>query len=383
MPSVHHRLIAALLAALPALPIAAPASGQTLHVSVTADSARSPRQVLPLGAKANLKIAVGNEGKAVSGPIKLTVEPAGLTIMAGQGWRLEAGNAVAEIARLKPGERIERALPLKVERAATDAEARIVRIVARGPGEQTASAEIKLMVADCVGAYRNRLAALRASLTQQVRDAAEAMRKADPALPASRLFAFTNARNAEIRNAERLAASFAARRGGDAEMATEWFRYIIARWISELNAFAGQAYNPGLCANNYYQLAGYRQGLLPITKHIDTIHAAAAAAIAAAREATGAESAEELAALAARVARNGAVDSSGASDSVFGALGAVRATFLRERKASPEEMQQLSLVETAAWLDDADRRGQKLAQTIEQVLSTLASAQKETCICSQ
>jgi len=378
-----HRVLAVLLAALP---FAAPASGQTLQLSVTTNSASAQRQVLPLGATAMLKITVRNEGPATTGPVKLTAEPAGLAIVTGKSWRLDDGNAVAEIARLKAGERVERTLRLKVEKAGTAAEARIVRIAALGPGEQTASAEIELSVADCVGAYRNRLAVLRSNLALQVRDAADELRKPDPSLPPGRLFALTNARNTEIRKAERLAASFAARRGGDAEMATEWFRYIIARWVSELNAFAGQAYNPGLCANNYYQISGYRQGLQPITKRIDAIHAAASAALAAAREAIGAEPEDEIAALVTRVAHpdehSNESNSEEPAASIFDALKAARA-WLRERKLSSEEARQLSLVETAAWLNVADRRAQKLAQAIEQVLSTLATAQKETCICAQ
>jgi hypothetical protein len=42
----------------------------------------------------------------------------------------------------------------------------------------------------------------------------------------------------------------------------------------------------------------------------------------------------------------------------------------------------LSLVETAAWLAEADRRGQVLVLAIEQTLSAISAAHKESCVCA-
>jgi hypothetical protein len=376
----HHFRIAAIVAFALA---SGPTLGQTIEVAVMANGGATKAQPLPVGATPVFTVTLRNGASGTAGPIKLVANLAGLTLVAGQGWRVEGGDGVAEVAGIAPGERVERTLPLKVDRAPLQAEERLVRVEARWADGKTAAGEIKLQIADCVGAYRERLATLRTSLVQKVRDAAEETRRPDPALPGSRLFAPTGARGNELRNAERLAASFAARRGGDAEMATEWFRFMIARWISELNAYASQGYNPGLCANNYYQIAGYRQGLLPITKRIETIRAAALDAAKAAREATGAEEGDNLAGLALRATQNSPAESLGGQKDPFSALAAANAAWLRERKLSAEELQRLSLIETAAWLDAADRRAQTLAQAIDTVLSNLASAQKESCICSQ
>jgi hypothetical protein len=361
----------------------APALGQSLDVSISANGSAAKARPQPVGATTVLTIAVRNGAGSVAGPIKLTASLAGLTLVAGDGWRTDGRDAIAEIARLAPSEQVERVLRLKVEQAPLHAEERVVRIEARTSDDRIAGGEFKLVVADCVGAYREKLAMLRSDLVQKVRDAAENMRKPDPALPASRLFAPTGARNTKLRDAERLAVSFAARRGGDAEMATEWFRFMIARWISELNAYAGQGYNPGLCANNYYQIAGYRQGLLPITKRIEAIHAAARDAAEAAREAIGAEASDDLVGLVQRALRDSPDNSIEGQKEPFAALAAANAIWQRERRLHAEELQRLSLVETAAWLKAVDRRAQALAQAIEAVLSNLASAQKDSCVCAQ
>ena len=114
-----------------------------------------------------------------------------------------------------------------------------------------------------------------------------------PRCPAPAFFPATGARSGDIANAERLAATLALRQGGDPQMATEWFQFIIQRWTSELTLYSNQSAAPGLCANNYYQIAGYRQGLMPITNRIESIRVAADRALVVAREAAKSEGADE------------------------------------------------------------------------------------------
>lgn len=375
------RSIAACSIALAVAMGTSPASAQTLEVAVTANGAAAKPQPLPVGATASLTIVVRNEGARDIGPVVLSAQTGGLLVADEQDWRFEESRAVVEISRLAAGARAERPLRLTVARALFDPVERRIRIEARS-ADETAAAETSISIADCVGAYRERLRPLRAGLTQAVRDAADELRKSDPALPAGRLFPATGARGGELRNAERLAASFAARRGGDAEMATEWFRYMIARWVLELNAFASQPPNPGLCANNYYQIAGYRQGLLPITKRIDSIREAAASALAAAREADGADANEDIASLVRRLLKEGTAESAAEDLAIFPALSEARKTFARGRRLSPEEQRKFSLAETAAWLDDANRRGRKLAEAIERILSAVTVAHRKSCLCA-
>jgi hypothetical protein len=240
--------------------------------------------------------------------------------------------------------------------------------------------EAEFSVADCVGAYREKLGALRADLLQPVREAADALRKPDAALPAGRLYPATGARKGELLDAERYAATFAAYRGADPQMATEWFRFLIQRFASEINAYTNQAPNPGMCASNYYQIAGYRQGLTPITNRIAAVHSAAQSAIGAARDAIKADEGDDLAALVRRLSGSSGANSEDANaPTPFGGLAALRAP---GRERSKEELLALSLTETAAWLSEADRRSQALRQAIDQVLTTIADTHRESCVCA-
>jgi len=239
----------------------------------------------------------------------------------------------------------------------------------------------ELSIADCAGAYRGKLEALRATLSQPARDAADETRRSDPALPASRQFPPTGARSGDLARAERFAANFAARRGADPQMSTEWFRFLLQRWASELNAYAGQSANPGICANNYYQIAGYRQGLLPVSKHIEATRAAAAAALEAARK-EAATDADSVEAIVRFLAKSTGLEINPENAGALMVLAEARTLMRADRKVEADMIRKFSLAETAAWLAEADRRGQNLVQSIDQVLSTIANTHKESCVCA-
>jgi hypothetical protein len=281
---------------------------------------------------------------------------------------------------------MERLLRLKVERATLQPEKQRLRAEARLPGGESALTEVELTVTDCVGAYREKLAVLRGGLLQKVRDMATALHRPDLALPAGRLFPSTGARSGELANAERLAGAFAARHGGDPQMATEWFQFLILRLASELTAYSNQSPAPGLCANNYYQIAGYRQGLLPISNRIDAVRLAAERALSAAREATKAESRDEdLAMLVQRATADLATTANGGETSArtpLAALAAARGELANAPRMEPDVLRALSLVETAAWLAETDRRGQALTRAIDEVLVAISTAHKESCVCA-
>jgi hypothetical protein len=364
----------------------APAAAQSLEVVVTPLGRAAKGLPLPIGATPNVAVAVRNGDKRTVGPVVLTARPEGLTAVVTQGWRTESGGVTTEIARISAGERAERTLRLKVERATLAPTKLRLRVEARAPDGTTASAEVELTVADCVGAYREKLAVLRSGLLQGVRDAAAALHRPDPSLPAGRLFPATGARAGELVTAERFANAFAARRGGDPQMATEWFQFLILRLISELTAYSNQSPAPGLCANNYYQIAGYRHGLVPITNRIEAMHTAAERALSAAREATKAETADEdLSALVQRATKDFSPNANGDETNArppLALLAVAREAFLRAPKPEPDALRALSLAETAAWLAETDRRGQALARAIEEVLAAIGTAHKESCVCA-
>lgn len=368
------------LAVIGVLLCGAEARAQQFELTVTPTGSAASGRPLPVGAMPVVKILLRNAGSKSIGPIELIARFNELAPVKIEGWRLADWTLRTAITAVPPNTQIERELRLRVENAPTETAMVTVTVEANGPDGRVVSGVTELSIADCAGAYRSKLGALRATLSQPARDAADEIRRSDPALPNSRQFPPTGARSGELARAERLAAKFAARRGADPQMSTEWFRFLLQRWASELNAYAGQSANPGICANNYYQIAGYRQGLLPVTKHIEATQAAATAALEAARKETaaGADSVESIVRLlaeAAEVEIN--LDNAGALSALADAP-----AMLRDHKPDADMIRKFSLAETAAWLVEADRRGQKLVQAIEQVLSTITNAHKESCVCA-
>ena len=365
------------LCALAILLPAAPLHAQPLELTLTPTGRNASGRPLPVGATPGLTIAVRNSGAEALGPVELTVRLDGLAAEKAEDWRIEDGALRTALKSIAAGATAERLLRLRVGTAPFAASSARVSVEAKGPGGSAAAGEAELRVADCAGAYRARLATLRENLAQPVRDAADEMRRSDPALPAARQFPPAGKRGSELARVEQLAAKFAARRGADPQLATEWFRFLLQRWASELNAYAGQAANPGLCANNYYQIAGYRQGLLPITKHIDATRLAAEKALELARKEAGRE-AGGIDEIVGALLQSAKIEAPANGTSALAALAGLR----DGRRLEPELVQKLSVAETAAWLAETDRRGQKLVQAIEQVLATIATAHKETCVCA-
>jgi hypothetical protein len=354
------------------------ALAQQLEVKVTSEGSAASGRPLPVGARPTVEISVRNRRAKSIGPVELSVRSE-LAADKTEGWTLENGTLKTTIKNVAAGARVERELRLRVDKAPTEAAKIKVTIEARGPDGRKVESETELTVADCAGAYRAKLEALRATISQPMHDAADEMRRADPFLPDGRQFPATGARSGDLARAERLAARFAARKGADPQMSTEWFRYLLLRWASELNAYTGQAPNPGICANNYYQIAGYRQGLLPITRHIDATHAAAETALAAARKEAAVETGD-VQELVQALQKEAEINK---ADDKLGPLSLLADARARSRGRFDAALaRKFSLAETAAWLAEADLRGQKLAQSIERILSTISTAHKESCNCA-
>jgi hypothetical protein len=364
--------------------MAVPAAAQSVEVVLNPLGSAAKNRPLPVGAMPGVSVTIRNRGNRPIGPIALTAKSDGLAPVSVPGWRVESGRFVGEVPRLGGGERVERPLRFKVERAPLQSTSQKLRVEARVSGGDNVAVDVELLVADCVGAYREKLAVLRTGLLQNVREAAEKLRGFDPSLPGARLFPSTGARSGDLANAERLAAAFAARKGSDPQMATEWFQFIVQRWISELTLYSNQTAAPGLCANNYYQIAGYRQGLTPITGRIESTRAAADRALVIAREAAKSEGADETLAVVTQRAIKIAMPGAESDDAVRQPIEALAAASnsLRGTSADPNVLRTLSLVETAAWLADADQRGQAVRRAIEDVLSAIGAAHKESCVCA-
>jgi len=371
--------LAVLIAA--AILVSSPPALADIEVAVIPQGNAAKERPLPNGSAASVLISVRNTGKDALARADVIAQFDGFVPATTEVWRVKGTTATFSIERLPAGGQTERILRMSVANAPLVATKRNVSVEIRAKDGALATGEAQILIADCAGAFRSRLESLRATISQGVRDAAEEMRRPDTNLPLSRAFPYTGARSREIAAAERLAGTVAARRGADTQMATEWFRFMIVRWASELNAYTSQPANPGLCANNYYQIAGYRQGLLPITRHLDTIKSAAASSIKAARDAANADGSEDTATLARRLIKEAELEANADTGDTFSILASARATF-GARPPATDIARKFSLVETAAWLEAADRRGGKLTEEIEKLLATIATAHKESCICS-
>ena len=357
-------------------------SASRLSVIVTPQGSAAKDRPLPVGALVTLNATVRNETKDAVGPVSLSVQFEGMKGDNQANWKVEAGKITGEIAKIEPGASVGRLLRLRVEKAPFLASKKTITVEAAAGEKIRGTGTANILVADCAGAFREKLSVLRSGVLQTVRDTAEAMRRPDPSLPGSRIFPGTNARRGEIMNAERLAAPLTVRGAADAQMATEWMRFLVIRWVSELTNYSNQPVNPGLCANNYYQIAGYREGLLPITKRLDAFKESTAHALTAARFSGKDAVASDVRELVLRLAKSVEIEGIDENASVFSLLTVIRAAILRGRKLDNEQMETLSLAETAAWLGETNKRGQALTGAIEKVLGTIAEVHKESCVCA-
>ncbi len=357
-------------------------SRSKLTLTVTPQGSAAKDKPIPVGGNISLAVTVRNETKDAVGPLILSVKAEGFKAENQPNWKAESGNISGEIVKLEPGASVERLLRLRVEKAPFPASKAAIVLEARAGENIIGSGSASILVADCAGAFREKLGVLRPAILQNVRDTADAMRKPDATLPGGRTFPLTNARKGEILTAERLALPLSARGAADMQMTTEWMRFLIQRWVSELNSYSTQPAHPGLCANNYYQIAGYREGLQPITKRLDGFKEASTFAMTAARLSSKDVVSADVRALVLQLAKSAEIEGIDDSANVFTLLSTVRNAIARGKKLEAEQMETLSLAETAAWLQETNKRGQALTDAIEKVLGTIAAAHKESCVCA-
>ena len=178
---------------LPSLPTAPPANLAAPDPAAAAASSwrsRSPtppqrtgKAVAP-GAPRTLRVAVANRGSAPLTRITVTVRVDGARIDPAGGWRLDGALARAEVATLAPGGRAS--LPLTVRSAEVpsggEATARVL-VDARHSGQPPAAGEFSWTVRDCPAPTAPRCSRCAPARWPTTRQAVQAMRKGDPALP--------------------------------------------------------------------------------------------------------------------------------------------------------------------------------------------------------
>lgn len=377
----RYRFPAASVALLFALMLPAQADDK-LSITLAPRGLAAGDKPLPPGAAASMRVIVQNDGTSPLTRIHLKAAIEGLKAENPAGWRADGGGFSAEIARLGPGDKIERSFNARVDAPPlTPATARIA-IEARSNDGGNADTEARIPVADCAGAYRGRLAPIRADQIAAVKKLAEEIRKAEPGLPRGPIFPATGARQGPLANAERLAAQFAAASGADTELAKEGMRWLVLRWTAELGNYVAQDKNPGLCTGVPELLPIYWNSIAPLTRRLEAISAGAKTALAAAREETKAED-DDLARMARKIADKAGVEGIEENASVFAILAKIR-EFLsdKDKKLEADDARALSLTETAAWLAAAGKRADGLGMAFGGTLAAISAAHKETCVCA-
>ncbi len=377
----RQRFPAASVALLLALALPANADDK-LTITLSPRGLAAGDKPLPPGATASVRVTVQNNGAGLLARIHLKGAIEGLKADNQAGWRVDGDGFSADIARLAAGDKVERNFSARVEAPPLlPANARI-SIDAKSEEGGNADAKLLIVVADCAGAYRARLAPIRAEQIAAVRKLAEEIRKPEPGLPRGRLFPATGARSGPLANAERLAAQFTATGGADTELAKEGMRWLVLRTTAELGNYVTQDKNPGLCTGVMELLPIYRTSLAPLTRRLEAISNGAKIALAAAREEMKAED-DDLARMARRIADKVGVEGAEDGASVFAILTKTN-DFLADKNKKPEadDARALSLVETAAWLAAAGRRADGLAAAFNGTLAAIATAHKDTCVCA-
>jgi hypothetical protein len=337
---------------------------------------------LPPGAVAAVRVTVQNSGAGPLTRIHLKAAIEGLKAENPAGWRVEAGGFSVDIARLGTGDKVERTFSARVDPPPPSPATARIAIEARSDDGGSASAEVRIPIADCADTYRSRIAPIRAGEIATVRKLAEEIRKPEPGLPRGRFFPATGARSGAVANAERLAGQFAATAGADTELAKEGMRWLVLRTTAELGNYVGQEKNPGLCTGVPELLPIYKNSIAPLTRRLDAISASAKVALAAAREEAKAAD-DDLARMARQIADKAGVEGLEEGASVFAVLAKTR-DFLadKEKKLEADDARALSLTETAAWLAAAGKRADGLAAAFNGTLAAIADAHKATCVCA-
>lgn len=362
------------------IPIFAQSASPKLSVMLTPLGAAAKEKMLPVTAVAGIDIVVKNEGADSAFKITLTAKLDGLELVGPAGWKADGDAIKLEIPEIKAAGQITRRLNLRVAAAPLPPGRTAEIAVEIRSGGTNAQAQTKIAIADCATAFHAQLTRVRVGPLEDVRRLADEIRKPDAALPRGRLFRAA-ARKGDLASLERLATLAAARGTADPEFSREGMRYTVVRWTNELRGYTGQDPNPGLCAGNYYLVAGYRQNILPITQRTEAARKASARALALLRRATNSKDDETLPQIAARVAEAAGVKIDNPPAATIALLARVKEQ-LKDKTLSSEQSDQLALVETVAWLDAAGGRAGKLADAINRTIDGMTDAQKQTCVCA-
>jgi hypothetical protein len=361
-----------------------PANAQTspkIALTVTPLGAAAGEKMIPVEATVGVNVNFKNDSGVALSNVRFTAKLNGVKLVPEGDWKADGDNAVLEIASINPNEEISRRLNLRVEMAPMPPGKQAGVIVETKAGEVSASASIKFPVGDCAAAFQAELTKLRINTISEVWPTADDMRKPDTKLPRTRLFRASVRRNNDLAMIDRLAAGYQARLLAHYDFFSEGVRYTARRWADELKAFAGQETNPGICAVNSEMLQGIRKTINYVTVRLEPQIKAHARAMDALRKHFNAEPGDDLKKIALRTAEAAGAKFDNEPANTLELI--VRAKdSLKDVKLTDEQLDNLSLLESAAWVEAQAMRSKKLNDLIEGSVNGIGEAQKKTCVCA-
>ncbi|MBS4082194.1 MAG: hypothetical protein KGZ73_01460 [Rhizobiales bacterium] len=373
---------AALLAA--AMLVSNSAQAQTapkLLLTLKPHGVAAGEKMIPAAATVDVDLTLKNETAAPLSDVAVTAKLDGLKLVPENGWTADGENAVLKIASVNPNEEVTQRLNLRVEVAPLPPGRQAAIAIEAKTGEASVNTSIKLAIGDCASAFQAELTKLRISTISEIWPAAENMRKPDTTLPRVRLFRLGMRKSNDLAVLDRLAAGYQARLLADYEFLREGMRYTARRWSDELKAFAGQEVNPGICAVNNEMIEGIRKTINYVTARIEPPQKAYTRAMEQIRKALNAGESDDLSKIALRAAEDAGAKIDNPPASVFKILETAR-DLLKGAKPTAEHIDNLSLVESVAWIEAQALRSKKLSDLIENSITGITEAQKKTCVCA-
>ena len=355
-------------------------SASKLVLTVTPLGAAAADKAIPVSATVGVNITLKNESSEPLSKVLLTAKLNGAKLTPESDWKADGDNAVLEILSIKPNEDVTRRLNLRVEMAPLPPGRQSDVTIEAKVGEATVSASTKFPVADCASAFQADMTRLRITTISEIWPTADEMRKPDASLPRTRYFQ-VRMRRGDLANLDRLAAGYQARLLAHYDFFSEGVRYTARRWSDELKAFAGQEPNPGICAVNDEMIQGVRKTISYVTARLDPQIKAYARGMELLRKQFNAEDGDDLKKISLRTAEAAGAKFENTPATTFEVLARAK-DLLKDVKLTEEQIDNLSLLESAAWVEAQAMRSKKLNDLIEGSINGIGDAQKKNCVCA-
>jgi hypothetical protein len=359
---------------------AAPAQNAKLFLQAAPLGLAAKDKPIPATATVGIKVTIRNESSEPISNVVIAAKLNGAKLATDVSWKSDGDDAKLELPALGPNEEVSYILNLNVEIAPLPPGKQAEVLLEAKAGGVTANASVKFLVADCAAAFQADLTRLRIEKISEIWPAADDMRKPDISLPRTRFFQ-VRMRRGDLANLDRLAAGYQARLLSHYDFFSEGVRYTARRWSDELRSFAGQEPNPGICAVNSEMYEGIRKTIHYVTARLEPPMKAYERGIDLLRKHFNADGNDDLKKIALRTAEAAGAKFDDAPATTFAILARAK-ELLKDVKLTEEQLDNLSLIESAAWVEAQAMRSKKLYDLIDGSITGIAEAQKKNCICA-